>query len=77
LNLEFLIFELYNFDNFIIAVMLTVYKASAGSGKTFQLVVEYLKLVAEKSTKLQAYSGSNFYQQSHQRNENQYFGNAE
>jgi ATP-dependent exoDNAse (exonuclease V) beta subunit len=25
--------------------MLTVYKASAGSGKTFQLVVEYLKLL--------------------------------
>ncbi len=25
--------------------MLTVYKASAGSGKTFQLVVEYLKLI--------------------------------
>ena len=27
--------------------MLTVYKASAGSGKTFQLVVEYLKLLLE------------------------------
>ncbi|MEN8115420.1 MAG: UvrD-helicase domain-containing protein [Bacteroidota bacterium] len=27
--------------------MLTVYKASAGSGKTFQLVVEYLKLILE------------------------------
>ncbi len=27
--------------------MLTVYKASAGSGKTFQLVVEYLKLLVE------------------------------
>ncbi len=27
--------------------MLTVYKASAGSGKTFQLVVEYLKLLIE------------------------------
>ena len=25
--------------------MLTVYKASAGSGKTFQLVVEYLKII--------------------------------
>ena len=25
--------------------MLTIYKASAGSGKTFRLVVEYLKLV--------------------------------
>ncbi|NQU52668.1 MAG: UvrD-helicase domain-containing protein, partial [Bacteroidetes bacterium] len=29
--------------------MLTVYKASAGSGKTFQLVVEYLKLLLENS----------------------------
>ncbi len=29
--------------------MLTVYKASAGSGKTFQLVVEYLKLLIENS----------------------------
>ena len=28
--------------------MLTVYKASAGSGKTFQLVVEYLKLLIEQ-----------------------------
>ena len=28
--------------------MLTVYKASAGSGKTFQLVMEYLKLLIEK-----------------------------
>ena len=28
--------------------MLHVYKASAGSGKTFQLVCEYLKLVLEK-----------------------------
>ncbi len=27
--------------------MLTVYKASAGSGKTFQLVVEYLKLILD------------------------------
>lgn len=27
--------------------MLTIYKASAGSGKTFQLVVEYLKLLLE------------------------------
>ena len=27
--------------------MLTVYKASAGSGKTFQLVAEYLKLLIE------------------------------
>ncbi|MFV0590747.1 MAG: UvrD-helicase domain-containing protein [Draconibacterium sp.] len=27
--------------------MLTVYKASAGSGKTFQLVVEYLKLIID------------------------------
>uniref|UniRef100_UPI003216FE4B UvrD-helicase domain-containing protein n=1 Tax=uncultured Draconibacterium sp. TaxID=1573823 RepID=UPI003216FE4B len=27
--------------------MLTVYKASAGSGKTFQLVIEYLKLILE------------------------------
>ena len=29
--------------------MLTIYKASAGSGKTFQLVVEYLKLLLENS----------------------------
>ncbi|MDX1284198.1 MAG: UvrD-helicase domain-containing protein, partial [Draconibacterium sp.] len=29
--------------------MLTVYKASAGSGKTFQLVVEYLKIILENS----------------------------
>lgn len=27
--------------------MLTVYKASAGSGKTFQLVIEYLKIILE------------------------------
>jgi len=27
--------------------MLTVYKASAGSGKTFQLVAEYLKLLLQ------------------------------
>ena len=27
--------------------MLTIYKASAGSGKTFQLVVEYLRLLME------------------------------
>lgn len=29
--------------------MLTIYKASAGSGKTFQLVVEYLRLLLEDS----------------------------
>ncbi len=29
--------------------MLTVYKASAGSGKTFRLVVEYLKLILDNS----------------------------
>ncbi len=29
--------------------MLTIYKASAGSGKTFQLVVEYLKLLLENT----------------------------
>ncbi len=29
--------------------MLTIYKASAGSGKTFQLVVEYLKLLLKNS----------------------------
>ena len=28
--------------------MLTVYKASAGSGKTFQLVVEYLRLLIQQ-----------------------------
>lgn len=30
--------------------MLTVYKASAGSGKTYQLVTEYLKLILENPT---------------------------
>src|SRR5690554_4958212 len=29
--------------------MLTVYKASAGSGKTFQLVAEYLKLILKNA----------------------------
>jgi len=50
--------------------MLTVYKASAGSGKTFQLVVEYLKL------QLQTHFSGNLYQQGHQRNEKQDTGAA-
>ncbi len=42
---KFRIREVCDFTNLHVIIMLTVYKASAGSGKTFHLVFEYMKLL--------------------------------
>ncbi len=48
---------------------LLVYKASAGSGKTFTLAVEYIKLLIQNPRAYRNILAVTFYQQGHYRNE--------